>query len=118
VRYFVTSWRRSPVSTDRADPNQQIAEQDMNSWERITPGPTATHSGGFAIYRATIRPPKIVQARGGRIIFHSLSGEPEMYLEGRRVQAVELAPGSATPTLSLLIPAPGGITGPVEIVPH
>jgi beta-galactosidase len=118
ARYFVTGWRRSPITTDRPDPNQQIAEQDMNSWERIAAGSAATHAQGHAIYRATVRPPKSVQSRGGRIVLHSIAGSAEVYLDGRRVDVrdIRLAPSAAAPTLSVLIAGPGGLTGPVEIL--
>jgi beta-galactosidase len=119
VRYFVTGWRRSPVSAVRPDPNQQIAEQDMNSWERIAPGPGATHASGYAIYRATIKAPKVVQSRGGRLLFGSTAGDVEMYVDGKGIDppaVVPLAPGNALQTLSLLVAGPGGLTGPVEIV--
>lgn len=124
ARYFVTGWRRSPISVDRPDPNQQIAEQDMNSWERLAAGSAHTHGPGFAIYRATARPPKVVQARGGRIVFHGLAGEVEIYLDGRRAApptisgaaTIPLERESATPTLSILVAGPGGLSGPVEVV--
>jgi beta-galactosidase len=115
----VTGWRRSPISAGRPDPNQQIAAQDMNSWERITPGATATHAAGYAIYRSTVRPPKIVQSRGGRLVFHALGRDAEIYLDGKRMQNAEivtLAPGSETRTLSILCAGPGGLTAPVEIL--
>src|SRR5439155_7562456 len=32
VRWFITDWRLSPITTVRPDPNQTIADQDMNSW--------------------------------------------------------------------------------------
>src|SRR5205823_14707176 len=98
---------------------QQIAEQDMNSWERITPGAVATHDAGYAIYRATIRAPKIVQSRGGRIVFRSLNPDAEIYLDGRRIEkvdAVVLAPGNASSVLSVVIAGPGGLGGAVEVV--
>jgi beta-galactosidase len=119
VRYFVTAWRRSPITTDRPDPNQQVAEQDMNSWERITPGPAAANANGYAIYRATIKPPKIVQSHGGRIAFHSLGGNVEIYVNGSRVdnpQAVAIPPATTSAVISVLVAGPGGLAGPVEIV--
>jgi beta-galactosidase len=121
VRYFVTGWRRSPISTAPPDPNQHIAEHDMNSWERITPGPSATHESGYAIYRATVRPPKVVQSHGGRIVLRNLSGEAEIYLAGKRVDSADeipLAAADSPVALSLLIQGPGGLTESVEIVPN
>jgi hypothetical protein len=66
-----------------------------------------------------MRPPKIVQSRGGRIVFRSLPDNAEVYLDGRRVESsreVELAPQTATAILSVLLSGPGGLTAPVEIV--
>jgi beta-galactosidase len=133
-RYFITDWRMSPITPTRPDPNQQIADQDMNSWERIEPGRVQTawqSARGFAVYRAVFTAPKIVQSKGGRICFDQITGSCEIYLNGSRVAvkiddqvgtiSVELAPLSGQITLSLLIESQSitaGLLGPVEIIPN
>ena len=132
VRYFVGGWRMSPITSGRPDPNQQIAEQDMNTWERIDPGRPQRQwesQAGYAIYRAMAKPPKIVQARGGEILFHGLAGAAEVFIDGQlraSMSATEsgtlvVPVGASMPsaTISVLLRAdrpPAGLTGRVEIV--
>jgi beta-galactosidase len=131
-RYLITDWRMSPITPTRPDPNQQIADQDMNSWERIEPGKPQTAwqtARGFAVYRAVFTPPKIVQQHGGRVKFQQVAGAMEIYLNGLKVASepnaasremiVAIPPASASMTLSVLIESQAGdagLLGPVEVV--
>ena len=84
---------------------------------------------GYAVYRASVRPPKIVQARGGEIVFHGIAGTAEVFMDGELratkgaseagTLIVPLAASTATATISVLLRAdrpPAGLTGTVEIV--
>lgn len=130
-RYFINDWRMSPIRSSRPDPNEAIPEQDMNSWEHVTPaalGQVAwTNKAGYAIYRGKLSPPKKVQASGGTLNFHGIAGEAEIWIEGRQVMigsdgslSVPLSPGIAASSLSILIHSdsgkPAGLTGRVEII--
>ncbi|WP_428937369.1 glycoside hydrolase family 2 TIM barrel-domain containing protein [Fontivita pretiosa] len=139
-RYFVTNWRMSPISGDRPDVSIDAAGQDMNTWERIDPaqGPQQAWktARGYAVYRATLTLPKIVQSSGGRIVFREVIGAAEVWLDGVKVAskpAAEPAPletklpptqaPAAAVTLSVLIgpwhaPAAAGLSRAVEIVPN
>ena len=132
-RHFVTNWRRSPITADRPDPNRAIADSDMNTWERIDPAsgaPSAWGSqGGYALYRATFTPPKVMQSRGGRIVFHAVEGTAEVFVNGslaasksaraRAGVTIDLPPTSQPVTLSVLVradAAPAGLASAVELV--
>jgi beta-galactosidase len=134
-RHFITDWRMSRITPDRPDVNQAIAEQDMNSWERIDPaaGPQQAwaSSRGHAIYRATFRPPKSMQTRGGRVRFQQIAGSAEVFIDGERVAtkpdpavgAIEVAraagPANAAMTISVLVSAggaPAGLGQAVELL--
>jgi beta-galactosidase len=133
VRYLISDWRMSPITADRTDPNQTIAASDMNTWQRIDParGPQAFSTvPGFAVYRAAFTPPKILQPAGGRIRFHQIIGEAEIFLEGVSIArkpasqpgAIEMSfpARSSKMTLSVLVRAdgsPAGIAGSVELLP-
>ena len=124
----------SPITATRPDRNQQIADQDMNSWERIEPSrpQTAWQSAcGFTVYRAVITAPKIVQTQGGRIVFNQIAGICGVYVNGTNVASkqkdqagtlsLELAQSNAPMTLSALIEgrsSSAGLNGRVEIVPN
>ena len=59
----------------------------MNSWERVEPGtPQAAwnDAAGYRVYRTTFTPPKFLQSTGGRIVFHALAGEAEVFFDGHR----------------------------------
>src|SRR5205823_3258689 len=85
VRRFISDWRMSPVSRDRPNLQEQLLDQDVNSWERVDPAqrrqPAWVSGGGFALYRATFTAPKSLQAAGGRIRFHDLRGNAEVFLD-------------------------------------
>jgi beta-galactosidase len=101
------SWRMSPVAATAPDPNQQIADNDMNSWSPVEAGKLQIFSGGnFAVYRIRFEPNAGVQANGGRLVFKSLTGKAEVWLDGKnlgRKTNYDAAP------LTLPIPAAGGI---------
>jgi beta-galactosidase len=132
-RYLITDWRMSPITPQRPDPNQTVAEQDMNSWQRIDPsqGPQKAWEGksGFAIYRATFTPPKAMQSTGGRVVMSGVIGLSEVWLNGSRVARIndrgrghiEFAFPAAgeKQALSILIRshrAPAGIAQDVELL--
>jgi beta-galactosidase len=133
VRRFISDWRMSPVTPDRPDISQRATDQDMNSWERVDPSqhqqPSWPSGGGYTIYRATFAPPRSLQSRGGRIVFHEVRGDVELYLNdvavipvvraADGVLEVELKQTAAKVTLALLVcakSAPAGILQPVEIL--
>jgi beta-galactosidase len=132
VRRFISDWRISPTMRDRPDlSSQQLLDHDVNSWDRVDPAqrhqPVWPEGGGFVIYRATFTPPKLLQARGGRIVFHELRGEIEVFLNGAPVAATDIteSPGFAfTPTaekVTVLVlvratAAPAGILQAVELL--
>jgi beta-galactosidase len=135
VRHFIPDWRMSPITAHRPDPNQALADTDMNSWERIDParGAQAAWAGkqGHAIYRATFTPPKSLQSSGGRIVFHQIAGTVDVFLNGVAVGhksesdagavVVRFHPTSEKQTLSLLLSSGASLAGllaPIEILPH
>jgi beta-galactosidase len=103
-RFFVPSvkpifslqrWRRSPFTTVAPDPHQRIAENDMNSWVATQPGSLQRFEGGnWAIFRTQFNPYAEVRQSGGRIIFQSITGKAEVWLDGSLVGKKETyAPG-------------------------
>jgi beta-galactosidase len=134
-RHFITDWRMSRITPDRPDVNQAIAEQDMNSWERIDPaaGPHQAWaaSGGYAIYRATFTPPKSMQTRGGRIVLHEVIGAAEVSIDGVKTASkpaltpgpieIQRSPADGPATISILLASnggsPAGLSRGVEMIP-
>jgi len=133
VRLFVSNWRLSPISMDRPDIQQPAMDKDVNSWDRIDPSAGAqeawTRTSGYAIYRATCKPRKILQATGGRVVFHEIIGEAEAFIDGAPAGrksnpapgelTISFPPGIERFVLSLILRAatsPAGMTKSVEII--
>ncbi|HZL49768.1 MAG TPA: DUF4982 domain-containing protein [Terracidiphilus sp.] len=114
----ILTWKRSPPSIDRIDPNQQLMASDMNSWASVRPGPylSPLRRGRFVVYRATFTPREATQQQGGQVILRDVVGKAEVYLDGKLVvtrtepekQAITipLAPINGQRTISVLIEAP------------
>jgi beta-galactosidase len=133
-RHFITDWRMSPIVEHRPDASESLIEQDVNTWDRVEPGQAQAAwraAVGYALYRATFTPPKIVQSRGGDVLVHELTGIAEAFVNGSPAASKSAAapgpisiplPASASAvTLTLLVRAAvpmAGLTGRVELVPR
>jgi beta-galactosidase len=127
---YLQAWRMSPVSTDRLDPNVEVADNDMNTWAAIQPGELQSFTEGcWALYRIKFQPFAAIQERGGRIVFRSLSGRAEVWVDGERLAQkaevgegwlrVELSPKVGERILTVLIETrPGvsaGLSGAISV---
>lgn len=116
-------WRISPGTTLRPDPNQEVADNDMNTWAGILPGDLQTFAGHrWAIYRVHFLPFQAVQAAGGMLTFRAIAGKAEVWLDGTLLgtkaefevgpMAIRIPARRGERTLSVLIEAePGGSAG-------
>jgi beta-galactosidase len=114
----ILTWKRSPPSMDRIDPNQQLLASDMNSWASFRPSSflPPLRRGRFVVYRATFTPREATQQKGGQVILRDVVGKAEVYLDRKLVVtrtepakqtiAIPLAPTSGQRTISVLIEAP------------
>ena len=101
----LTEWRQSAATASRPDPNEVLADSDMNSWGWTKPGSTEAAVGGgrYTRFRVTFRPRASVRQRGGMVRFGRLSGRAEIWLDGRLVaEKTDPAPGA------LSVPLPRG----------
>jgi beta-galactosidase len=131
-KHFLTDWRMGPVTPTRPDARQQVLAQDVNSWDRVEPGrPQAQweHARGYAVYRAKFTPPKSVQSHGGRIVFRSVAGTAEVFVNdvaaaaksAATARSIEVAVPASQPsvTVSLVLGTdapPAGLVGLVEVL--
>lgn len=114
----ILTWKRSPPSINRIEPNQQLMASDMNSWASVRPGPylPPLRRGRFVVYRATFTPREAIQQKGGHVILRGVVGKAEVYLDGKLVVTraepakqtipIPLAPIKGQRTISVLIEAP------------
>ncbi len=116
---ILQSWRMSPVTAAAPEPNQQIADNDMNSWSPVEAGRLQTFPGGhFAVYRIRFEPNAGVRANGGRLTCQSITGRAEAWLDGKLLGrknnfdaaalTLPIPAGEGSRTLSILIEAPAG----------
>lgn len=128
--FNLQKWRVSLVTPTKPDANQEIADSDQNSWQPVYPGKLQTFDGGsYAIYRIKFKPFASVQKSGGQIVFKSITGKAEIWLDrqliGRKESAktesftVQLPPAGGERTLSVLIEGavgkPAGLGGAVHV---
>lgn len=76
-------WRISPASSEKPDPNQKLADNDMNSWEPVGAG--SLHQLGdnkFVVIRSNFRAVKSQRNNGGKITLTQLNGKAEVWLNG------------------------------------
>jgi beta-galactosidase len=83
---IIDKWRISPFFKNRPDPNQQIADNDMNSWAPVKPGVLHNFNDGlYAVYRATFKPYKAQQKEGGVLVLKNVSGKAEVWIDQKLV---------------------------------
>jgi len=116
--FVIGNWKMSPFSNEHPDPNQKIADTDMNSWANVQPGHglPAFNEGRFVIYRARFTPRKGVQKSGGKLELREVTGQAEVWID-EKLAAVKVVvnkqnitvpfpPGDGPRTVSVLIGAP------------
>jgi beta-galactosidase len=117
--FALTKWRMSPVTATAPDPNQQLADNDMNSWAPVQPGKLQPFTEGkWAVFHTRFQPPAAVESSGGRLVFKKLTGKAAVWLDGKllgkkeKMEAgtltVKLPPRKGEATLSVLIEAKRG----------
>jgi beta-galactosidase len=128
--FNLQKWRVSPVTPAKPDANQEIADSDQNSWQPVQPGKLQTFDGGsYAVYRIKFKPFASVQKSGGQIVFKSVTGKAEVWLDKKLIGTKESAkagsltvripPADGERTLSVLVEGaagkPAGLGGAVHV---
>lgn len=126
------TWRISPPSAARPDPNVVLAETDMNSWGWDEPpirrGPEAER---FRLYRSGLKVRADRNDGRARLAFGSIAGKAEVWIDGVKLGektgaepapfSVLLPKGAAQREVTVLVEAaagqPSGVWGRVVIEP-
>jgi beta-galactosidase len=130
-RSYLREWRISPTSAERPDPNQVLADNDMNTWGWGTPPmlEPAQAQAGWRLYRSKFSPRKNLADGRARLHFASILGRAELWLDGAllgRKSTAQAGPlsvplpaglGARQLTVLLEVEAGGasGISGDVQI---
>jgi beta-galactosidase len=84
--FSLEKWRMSPVFAAKPDPNLEIPDNDQNSWFNVQSGKlNQLTNGSFAIYRAILKPYSVIRKNGGEIVFESIVGKAEIYVNKQLV---------------------------------
>lgn len=82
----IRDWRVSPASSERPDPTQVLADNDMNTWGWGQPPMLNTPEGksgaSYRLYRTSFTPRKNLADGTGRIHFYKIIGKAEIWLNG------------------------------------
>jgi beta-galactosidase len=124
------SWRVSPATATRPDPNVVLAETDMNSWGWDEPpmrrGPEA---GAFRLYRSAVNVRADRNDGRAQLAFGSIAGKAEVWVDGAKLGektgaepapfAVTLPKGGPRREVTVLVEAapgqPSGLWGRVVL---
>ena len=130
--FTLQKWRVSPATATAPDPNQELADNDQNSWQQVQPGKLETFDdGSYAIYRIKFKPFAGVQKSGGQIVFKSVTGKAEVWLDKKLIAqkeafdtvplTVAIPPGEGERTLSVLVESqpgkPAGFGAAITVEP-
>jgi beta-galactosidase len=128
----VMNWKKSPVTAEHPDPNQQTVSTDMNSWSDAHPGAWLPpfRDGRFAIYRAHFTPRAATQKAGGQLLLRNVVGKAQVWIDGKlvgekgdaeeKIMTVAFPAGDGERIVSILIEAaalgmPAGLGGIVTV---
>jgi beta-galactosidase len=133
-RVFLSDWQMGPLGDDPPAVEETADATDMNTWERVQPGPTGTASwtgsaGRYRLLRTRLRPTRSMARGGGRLRFSAVAGQVEVFLGDRRLlqfdaasaasHEVSLPPMTDAAMLTLRIRGTSlrsGLCGRVEVV--
>ncbi len=131
----LTDWRVSPASAQRLDPNQVLADNDMNTWGWGQPPmvnvPGEVKEGKYRLYRTHFTPRKNLANGTGKLHFYSITGKAEIWLNGVMVAKkdsfepgelnIDLPAAEGRRQMSVLVEGDGdkkaGVEGKVVIEP-
>lgn len=100
---ILNKWTVSPQVSIKPNPNQKIAENDMNSWTTVAPNELIKlTNNGFVVMHASFKAQKSQQTEGGKIQFKKVSGKAEVWLNGK---LIGLKTDEKTIDLNLTFPA-------------
>lgn len=84
---YLSDWRISKVTGECPDPNEVIADSDMNSWQPFSPengapGEMYDKLGKYVMFRTQITVPDVINGKPPVLRFHNLWGKCNIYING------------------------------------
>ncbi|MCJ2180237.1 beta-galactosidase GalA [Novosphingobium album (ex Hu et al. 2023)] len=86
LRFMIQGWRQSPVVQEKPGQPGTLADNDMNSWQRVRAGTPPPFSGttGYLTLAAQIEVPGNVTRNGGLIVLQTVNGAGSLWLNGEQ----------------------------------
>jgi beta-galactosidase len=113
-KLFVEGWRMSPPSETPIDLSIAPSDQDMNTWDRVTPGAITAKPGHYVVLRANVELPKAWRGTGARLVAKMAGvvaarvGDVDATVEA---DAIHIPPGEGKRAIALLVRTSDGSSG-------
>ncbi|RYY36061.1 MAG: DUF4982 domain-containing protein, partial [Sphingobacteriaceae bacterium] len=117
--FILDKWLAAPVSFSKPNPNQQIADNDMNSWSPVGSGSMIKKADkkSYMLYRTSFRQ-EGHENKGSYLVFKNIKGIAEIWLDGTLLTVkgdkatgdltIPLKPGNGKRQLTVLVIAEAG----------
>ncbi|MBI3728850.1 MAG: glycoside hydrolase family 2 protein [Burkholderiales bacterium] len=113
---YLQNWRISPAFTTLPDPNQTLADNDMNTWSWGQPPMLEVDTKGsdskanhFHLFRSNFTLDQKLGSGKARLLFSRINGKAEVWLNGK---LLGVKTSVSTGDLSVDLPA---VTGPAQV---
>ncbi|MES2037634.1 MAG: beta-galactosidase GalA [Pseudomonadota bacterium] len=91
---YLQNWRISPAFTTRPDPNQTLADNDMNTWSwgqspmlEVEAKGSDSKANHFHLFRSNFMLDKKLGSGKARLLFSRINGKAEIWLNGKLLGA-------------------------------
>lgn len=83
---ILENWLLSAMTDKKPDPNIKIEDNDMNSWEPVTPGKPLIMKGRYVMYRTILKPQANPLNGATEIVFKNVCGKATIWADGQMIQ--------------------------------
>ncbi|BBB62393.1 hypothetical protein UNDKW_4120 [Undibacterium sp. KW1] len=122
---YLQNWRISPPYATRPDPNQALADNDMNTWNwgqppflEIAVEDSDARANHFHLFRTNFIQDKKLSSGKARLLFSRINGKAEIWMNGKLLGSktslgtgdlsVDLPAGEGPAQLTVLVEAEPG----------
>ncbi|MCS3732322.1 beta-galactosidase GalA [Mucilaginibacter dorajii] len=78
---LIDKWLMSPMTDQKPDPDQVIAENDMNSWQPTSTGKLTTLTAQYVIFRSSLSKP-LANVEKAHLLLKKAAGKAKVYIDG------------------------------------
>lgn len=83
---ILDKWFASPQSKVKPNPNKELSDNDMNSWDPIQTGVfQKVEKNQYVIWRTKLTPSETIQKNGGKLLLKRTAGVEEIWIDGKQI---------------------------------